>query len=1064
MLLVVAVGVNLDRFTRDAPPLRAHDFADNNITMAASCGEFWRSGLASDWDGSQLRGWPRVESARHPQTLWCLFGAVTPMERIASVMHALLLAMIAVGSFLFARFFLWRSHEASIAGALLFVGMFYFFHEHPGITSATLLPAMAGFAALPATTWRVRMLQLAGAMAIIALSNPPGTLVAMPLGHLVLILAAPREERLRHLHGWAVAWFAYAIYFAPTVLSQVQGYEQSSRSLFGPSAMSASFRAVLTDRLMNAAILSPGLALIALVGRPTWAQTLLLAAVIVGIVGLSAANEAFVMGEFARAYPWLLSASTLYYRFYYFVPVALLVWGTRLVDATRAEHWGLFPFRAALLGLIYWFAAVPLAETSRVFDPVDSYVLVLGALALTARWWARHAVTALLVAAATMWFGRQQYEHVYEVPSGNLFVEAPFLGEPPALRRAVTIMETCDSVGLFPAQAAAAGLETLDGIANLYSASFAERWRHFVADNPSICTGRYATWNTRAEVTLNDLQAAGTRIIPWLWINNVGLVRSPAALDHPSLELAGQHDFVVDNGRPVSRFLYRMRDPVGRVFTVPTELAMSTADAGLKGEEKILHELRQANWVQNVDATAVDSSHLRFRGAFARNRTVLINVNYHPGWQLWLDGRRIENGLSPGPFGMIQVRAVAGEHDFALVFSSPRSYAIPFFMLAATVVFWFGAPLSSRLGALRIPLSRPGIWLAAALTVAGLALVAVRVLGKSDVPWLEGSWRTRLRIESKPTGTTSAVRGFPLRVEFPPDHALWDGLDGSSGELRFTDATGLRLLPHEVEEFDFAKRRFVAWVRIPRLEPWQSTVAFLYRGTTPQTALSDPGAVWVPGYTGVWHLNPATAPDGLASDSTGHGHDAQSKGMSPSPADTGVWFDGRPSTSVEIPNWPGMHSASGDWTVEFRLRAEPAASRQFGLLEHRGAHGLFHLYLHSSGYPVLERLNGATASEIGLVRDVMPRSEWLSFSISRVEGALRTALNGNSTAEYATSAFRDAAFKGPLRLGNGPYGPLHGRLAELRITLGHARSPDWARAVHMSAASAFLSFGPVEIR
>ena len=83
LLLIIVALANIDRFILGAAgPLRAHDLADNTVTGLAACGEFWRSGLSSGWDATQLRGWPLVAGPLHPQLLMCIVGGTVPLTLV----------------------------------------------------------------------------------------------------------------------------------------------------------------------------------------------------------------------------------------------------------------------------------------------------------------------------------------------------------------------------------------------------------------------------------------------------------------------------------------------------------------------------------------------------------------------------------------------------------------------------------------------------------------------------------------------------------------------------------------------------------------------------------------------------------------------------------------------------------------------------------------------------------------------------------------------------------------------------------------------------------------------
>ena len=271
---------------------------------------------------------------------------------------------------------------------------------------------------------------------------------------------------------------------------------------------------------------------------------------------------------------------------------------------------------------------------------------------------------------------------------GNLFVEPAGLGQQHEGFRAVTVMSDCDSVAVFPAQARAAGVDTLDGIANNYSRGYVERWAHFVADNPYSCTSRYAGWPTRAELTATDFRANPERVIGWLWINNVAFVRSLEPLSHPRLTLVDTRAFFIDGLSDVPRHLYRLEAPVARIFTIPAALAADASSGNLATEERALEIVQRTSATTNVPAELVNGSHIRFTGAFDAVTAVVANMNFHRGWKLLVDGADAAARPEAGPFGMVQVPTVAGTHKYELVFTSPFTPFVPIGMVLAMALLW----------------------------------------------------------------------------------------------------------------------------------------------------------------------------------------------------------------------------------------------------------------------------------------------------------------------------------------------------------------------------------------
>ena len=599
---------------------------------------------------------------------------------------------MAIGTFLFVLLFLRASRDVAVAGAVLNVALYYFFHEQPVITSAILLPALIGYLSICARSVGARVLLVSGAALVMALSNPPWTLVVMPLGHLALAVVAPAPNRRHHLIRWGMFWCLYGLYYAPTMAAQIFEFGNSNRSLFKSSA-GLGFLAEFKEFLFNPFVISPAVVLLSLMNRRTWRGTVLVVVVLAGVVALTAANQAFVVHGLAVKLPAFLTLSGTYYRLYYFSPVVVFLWASWLMREADAGQLRTYVWRLMVVAGVSLAGAYYLSGATRVFEPFWRYSLVLGlAMGINGRWWTRRPWSVLLVGGAIVLFSRYTYTQVFEVPTqGNLFVEEPHAGPKGQPFRTVTVMRDCGTVDVYPAQAGAVREETLDGLSNFYDRAFAERWRHYVADNPALCTAQFAMWNTRVELTLANLRYAPQRILPWLWINNVAFVRSVEPLQYPELEKVDEREFAIDGLLQVPRYLYRFRSPVGRVFTIPERLASVAASGDFDAEERVLYDLWDNGGVSNMTLQTASASRLRFSGGFDEAVTLVANMNYHPGWSLYIDGRPSPVPVQRGPFGMLGMRPTAGTHAYELVFASRETWLVPVCMIAAFVLLWLGS-------------------------------------------------------------------------------------------------------------------------------------------------------------------------------------------------------------------------------------------------------------------------------------------------------------------------------------------------------------------------------------
>jgi biopolymer transport protein ExbB len=134
-------------------------------------------------------------------------------------------------------------------------------------------------------------------------------------------------------------------------------------------------------------------------------------------------------------------------------------------------------------------------------------------------------------------------------------------------------------------------------------------------------------------------------------------------------------------------------------------------------------------------------------------------------------------------------------------------------------------------------------------------------------------------------------------------------------------------LDHEIEAYDPAAGRLVAWVRIPALYgPGMdtSTVIYLHYGGAAGAPTQRPAAVWEPGFSGVWHFRESAG--GLAGlrDSTANGnHGTPVNGVrlaAPGKVGPAIDLDGMTSY-VEMPDRDSLDlSSAGTASVWFKAR------------------------------------------------------------------------------------------------------------------------------------------------
>ena len=124
-------------------------------------------------------------------------------------------------------------------------------------------------------------------------------------------------------------------------------------------------------------------------------------------------------------------------------------------------------------------------------------------------------------------------------------------------------------------------------------------------------------------------------------------------------------------------------------------------------------------------------------------------------------------------------------------------------------------------------------------------------------PFAQG-WLYRKTITIDHTKVAGTLAGFPVLINLTSDadlaaHALANGND-----IVFMDSYGVaHQLPHEIEYFDHATGRLVAWVNVSSLSSTSDTMIYMYYGNSNILwgNCQDVAHVWDSKFSGVWHLN-----------------------------------------------------------------------------------------------------------------------------------------------------------------------------------------------------------------
>ena len=185
------------------------------------------------------------------------------------------------------------------------------------------------------------------------------------------------------------------------------------------------------------------------------------------------------------------------------------------------------------------------------------------------------------------------------------------------------------------------------------------------------------------------------------------------------------------------------------------------------------------------------------------------------------------------------------------------------------------------------------------------------------------AWQRALTIDGALIG--EELTDFPVLVNLTDEWLATGVLNADGSDLLFATAGGAELA-REIELFERASGRLVAWVKAPSVAAGSATTIVLHYGNpAPAAPAWPPTAVWDEGFMMVQHLNETTGP---VKDSTWRGNDGTVHGARPTEfgsANGGYEFDGK-DDQIEVPNDASIQLNTTSFTMEgwFARKALPA--------------------------------------------------------------------------------------------------------------------------------------------
>ncbi len=348
------------------------------------------------------------------------------------------------------------------------------------------------------------------------------------------------------------------------------------------------------------------------------------------------------------------------------------------------------------------------------------------------------------------------------------------------------------------------------------------------------------------------------------------------------------------------------------------------------------------------------------------------------------------------------------------------------------------------------------------------------VVGMPSTQLNPANYTDKVKITLSGYNRNETLHDFPILVQLStniPGFSYAHFASGAGGDLRFTDAGGTRVIPHEIDEWN-PPGTSIVWVQMPTLTGSNDFI-WAYWGNPGNTTPLPGTNVWVPqsweglpSYDVVYHLKEVGFP---YADSTGV--NPSTNGNAPTLA-TGLIGLGQSFVSPSFLD-VGSNNLSSQFTVSawVNLLSSDTAIQTVWANKNGGfANAGFGLYVNDFSHPgngevEMENGDGVTTSfNMQSAAGAFPLGSWhlLTAVLDTSNNLGRIYVDTNLVASGALHAGMPTT--NDLNLGDFVGGgfPLNGLMDEARIQFG-TNSPNWVAATYQTVAqnSTFETYSAV---
>jgi hypothetical protein len=318
-------------------------------------------------------------------------------------------------------------------------------------------------------------------------------------------------------------------------------------------------------------------------------------------------------------------------------------------------------------------------------------------------------------------------------------------------------------------------------------------------------------------------------------------------------------------------------------------------------------------------------------------------------------------------------------------------------------------------------------------------------------PFMEG-WGYRKMITVNHSMVAGNLEHFPVLLSFT-DSDLRDKAQDDGDDILFMDGVGVATrLYHEIEEFDGASGRLVAWVNVSSLSPASDTVFYMYYGNMGSADQQCPEKVWDSNYKIVYHLKDLTSSS--VGDSTANNNKGTKKGGNePNQEDgkigKGQYFD-YVDDRIDISSPEGIALTQYTLSAYINLDQLTDCSTIAQSFYYKAA-GLYYGYsFRTVGSSIqVANLNGGGWAEANqyITGNVLTQQQWYYITATYDGTTARVYVNGSLIgSKTLPTPIYDLIKRGFIGVSDklgGSYGYyMDGKLDEIRIS-SSIRSGDW---------------------